>query len=91
MTRPRLDMVQEGQLWEMALKYFGSDGLLKVIIEMWSHAAPPPKPVVEYLSTKQVSQEILNILKIAQERVGALVADRISVFGRLSYEATPLS
>ena len=91
MTRPRLDMVQEGQLWGMALKHFGSDGLLKVIIEMWSHAAPPPKPVVEYLSTKQVSQEILNILKIAQERVGALVADRISVFGRLSYEATPLS
>lgn len=91
MTRPHLDMVQEGQLWEMALKHFGSDGLLKVIIEMWSHAAPPPKPVVEYLSTKQVSQEILNILKIAQERVGALVADRISVFGRLSYEATPLS
>ena len=91
MTRPRLDMVQEGQLWEMALKHFGSGGLLKVIIEMWSHAAPPPKPVVEYLSTKQVSQEILNILKIAQERVGALVADRISVFGRLSYEATPLS
>ncbi|MCR4538578.1 hypothetical protein NUV89_09260 [Pseudomonas sp. 18.1.10] len=91
MTRPRLDMVQEGQLWEMALKHFGSDGLLKVIIEMWSHAAAPPKPVVEYLSTKQVSQEILNILKIAQERVGALVADRISVFGRLSYEATPLS
>ena len=91
MTRPRLDMVKEGQLWEMALKHFGSDGLLKVIIEMWSHAAPPPKPVVEYLSTKQVSQEIVNILKIAQERVGALVADRISVFGRLSYEATPLS
>jgi len=84
-------MVQEGQLWEMALKHFGSDGLLEVIIEMWSHAAPPPKPAVEYLSTKQVSQEILNILKIAQERVGALVADRISVFGRLSYEATPLS
>lgn len=81
MTRPRLDMVHEGQLWEMALKHFGSDGLLKVIIEMWSHAAPPPKPVVEYLSTKQVSQEILNILKIAQERVGAFVADRISVFG----------
>ena len=91
MTRPRLDMVQEGQLWEMALKHFGSDGLLKVIIEMWSHAAAPPKPVVEYLSTKQVSQKILNILKSAQERVGALVAGRISVFGRLNYGATPLS
>ncbi|VVQ30013.1 hypothetical protein PS947_01651 [Pseudomonas fluorescens] len=79
MTRPRLDMVQEGQLWEMALKHFGSDGLLKVVIEMWSHAATPPKPVVEYLSTKQVSQEVLNILKIAQERVGAFVADRTPV------------
>lgn len=44
---------------------------------MWSHAAPPPKPVVEHLSTKQVSPEVLDILKIAQERVGAFVADRI--------------
>ena len=52
MTRPRLDMVQDGQLWEMALKHFGSDRLLKVVLEMWIHAAPPPSPVVEYLSTK---------------------------------------
>ncbi|KPW47354.1 hypothetical protein ALO95_200003 [Pseudomonas syringae pv. antirrhini] len=79
MTRARLDMVQEGELWEMALKHFGSDGLLKVVLEIWSHAAPPPKPVVEYLSTKQVSQEVLNILKIAQERVGAFVAGRTPV------------
>lgn len=81
MTTARLDMMQEGQLWEIALKHFGSDGLLKVVIEMWSQAAPPPKPIVEYLSTKQVSQEVLNILKIAQKRVGAFVADRTPVPG----------
>ena len=79
MTRARLDMAQEGQLWKMALEHLGSDGLLQVVVDMWSHAAPPPKPVVEYLSTKQVSQEILNILKIAQERVGAFVPDRTPV------------
>lgn len=70
-------MAQEGLLWEMALKHLGSDGLLQVIVDMWSHAAPPPRPLVEHLSTNEVSQDVLDILKIAQERVGAFVADRI--------------
>ena len=74
MTRARLDMAQEGQLWEMALEHLGSDGLLQVIVDMWSHAAPPPRPLVEHLSTNEVSQDVLDILKIAQERVGAFVA-----------------
>ncbi len=87
MTRARLDMAQEGQLWEMALEHLGSDGLLQAVIEMWSHAAPPPKPVVEHLSTKQVSPEVLDILKIAQERVGAFVADRIPVPGTVTLYA----
>lgn len=39
MTRARLDMVQEGQLWEMALEHLGSDGLLQAVIEMWSRAS----------------------------------------------------
>ncbi len=39
MTRPRLDMVQESQLWEMALEHLGSDGLLQAVIEMWSRAS----------------------------------------------------
>ena len=34
MTRARLDMVQEGQLWEMALKHFGSDKLLKIVLDL---------------------------------------------------------
>lgn len=66
-------MAQEGQLWEMALEHFGSDGLLQVVVELWSHVAPPPRSVIEHLTTDKVSQEVLNILKIAQERVGAFV------------------
>jgi hypothetical protein len=58
-------MAQEGHLWEIALLQLGSDGLLQAVIEMWSRAAPPPRPVVEHLSADKVSQEVLNILKIA--------------------------
>jgi len=65
MTRARLDMAQEDKLWAMALKHLGSEGLLKAIIDMWNRAAPPPRPVVEHLSTDKVSQEVLNILKNA--------------------------
>ncbi len=69
-------MAQEGQLWEMALDHLGSDGLLQAVIEMWSRAAPPPRPLVEHLSTNEVSQDVLSILKIAQQRVGAIVPGR---------------
>lgn len=44
---------------------------------MWSRSAPPPRPLVEHLSTNEVSQEILNILKIAQQSVGAVVPGRM--------------
>ena len=59
-------MAQEGQLWEMDLEHLGSDGLLQTVIEMWSRAAPPPRPLVEHLSTNEASQDVLSILKIAQ-------------------------
>lgn len=49
-------MAQEGHPWEMALEHLGSDGLLQAVIDMWSRAAPPPRPVVEHLSTDKVSQ-----------------------------------
>lgn len=80
-------MAHEGQLWEMALEYFGSDGLLQVVVDMWSNAAPPPRPIVEHLSTDKVSQEVLNILKIAQERVGAFVPGRPPVPGIVTLNA----
>ncbi len=74
-------MAHEGQLWEMALEHFGSDGLLRVVVDIWSHAAPPPRPVIEHLTGDKVSLEVLNILKIAQERVGAFVPGRPPVSG----------
>lgn len=80
MTRARLHMPQEGHSWEMALEHLGSDGLLQAVIDMWSRANPPPRPVVEHLCTDKVSLEVLNILKIAQ-RVGAFVPDRMPVTG----------
>lgn len=80
-------MAHEGQLWEMALAHFGWDGLLQVVVEMWSHAAVPPTPVVEHLTTDKVSQGVLNILKFAQERVGAFVPSRTPVAGTVTLYA----
>ncbi len=57
-------MAHEGQLWEMALEHFGSDGLLQVVVDMWRDAAPPPRPVVEHLTGDKVGLEVLNILKL---------------------------
>lgn len=68
-------MSQEALLWDMAVEHFGSEVLLQMVVEMWGSAAPPFRPVVEHLSTDRMSQEALNILKIAQERVGAFVPD----------------
>ncbi|WP_446850717.1 hypothetical protein [Pseudomonas fulva] len=68
----------------MALDHFGPDGLPQVVVDMWILAASPPRPVVEHLTTDKVSQEVLNVLNalnIAQERIGAFVADRTPVPG----------
>lgn len=80
-------MAHEGLLWEMALEHFGSDGLLQVVVYMWSHADPPPRPVVEHLTTDKVSREVLNILKIAQKQVGAFVPGRPPVSGTVTLYA----
>lgn len=84
MTRRRLNMEQEGQLWEMALEHLGSDGLLHAVVGMWSRAAPPLRPIVEHLTTDKVSQEVLNILEVAQQRVGVLIPGRRPVPGTVT-------
>lgn len=71
----------------MALEHLGSDGLLQAVIEMWSRAAPPPRPLVEHLSTNEVSQDVLRILKVAQQRVGAIVPGRTSDAGTVTLYA----
>ena len=87
MTRARLDMAQEDQLWEMAFEHLGADGILKAVIEMWSRAAPPPRPLVEHLSTNEVSHDVLSILKIAQQRVVAIVPGRTPDAGTVTLYA----
>ncbi|MFL6876823.1 hypothetical protein ACJ6YJ_18390 [Pseudomonas marginalis] len=87
MSRARLNIAQEGKLWEMALEHLGSNGLLQAVIDMWSRSAPPPRPLVEHLSTNEVSQEVLDILKIAQQQVGAIVPGRTQDAGTVTLHA----
>lgn len=49
--------------------------------------APPPRPLVEHLSTNEVSQDVLSILKIAQQRVGAIVPGRTPDAGTVTLYA----
>ena len=80
-TRARLKLSQEGCLWEIALAYFGPEKLLETIVELGSGAGPPSQPTVEHLSTETLSADVVNILKIAQVRAGALVPGRLPVPG----------
>lgn len=81
MTRARLKLSQEGCLWEIALAYFGPEKLLETIVDLWDGASPPARPTVEHLSTDTLPADVVNILKIAQVRVGALVSGRVPVPG----------
>lgn len=75
----------------MALEYLGSDGLLQAVVDMWISCAPPPRPLVEHLSTNEVSQKVLNILKIAKQRVGAVVPGRTPDAGTVTVYASHAS
>lgn len=57
------------------------------IIKMWSRAAPPLRPLVEHLSTNEVNQDVLSILKIAQQQVGAIVPGRTPGAGTVTLYA----
>lgn len=81
MTRARLRLSQEGCLWEIALAYLGPEKLLETIVELWDGASLRLRPTVEHLSTDTLPADVVNILKIAQVRVGALVPDRMPVPG----------
>jgi len=80
-------MAQEGQLWDMALQHLGHDDLLELVVEPWRGASPPPTRLVEHLSIGNVSPQVLNIVKIAQERVGAFIPGRMPVAGEITLYA----
>jgi hypothetical protein len=65
----------------MALQHLGHDELLELVVELWRGASPSPTRLLEHLSTGNMSQPVLNILKIAQARVGAFVPGQAPALG----------
>lgn len=80
-------MEQEGQLWDMALQHLGHNELLELVVELWRGVSPPPTRLVEHLSTSNLSQPVLNVLNIAQERVGAFVPGQTPAPGMVTLYA----
>lgn len=69
-------MSQEGLLWKTALEHLGPTELHQVVVGSWLKARPPARPAVEYLDTDHVGNDVLNILRVAQATVGAVVPYR---------------
>lgn len=79
-------MPQEGLLWKTALAHLGPVGLHHIVVELWPKAEPRARATVEYLDSLHVGNDVLNILRIAQKAVGAVVPyrpvepDRIAIY-----------
>lgn len=73
MPSKRLSLEQERLLWEIALEHFGPELLLQIVVELWGTFDYPEHATVDHLSTATLGYQVLNILKIAQGRVGAYV------------------
>lgn len=84
MTSTRLKMSQEGQLWKTALEHLGPLGLHQFVVEIWASTRPAVRPTVEYLDSDHVGGEVLNLLRIAQIAVGAVVPHRPVESGRIA-------
>ena len=84
MPRNRLTLAQEGLLWEIALNHYGPEQLVQIVVELWDTIEFPQRTAVDHLSTATLSPQALNILKIAQARVGAFVPLRETVPGTVT-------
>lgn len=79
-------MSQEGLLWMTALQHLGPVALHHIVVELWTKAEPRARATVEYLESLHVGNDVLNILRIAQVSVGAVVPyrplepDRIAIY-----------
>lgn len=84
MISTRLKMSEEGLLWKTALEQLGPISLHQVVVDIWTSARRPARPTVEYLDRDQVGDDVLNILRIAQIAVGAVVPYRPVEPGRIA-------
>ncbi|MBX6690028.1 hypothetical protein I8746_10480 [Pseudomonas sp. USTB-Z] len=92
MPSKSLSLDQERLLWEIALKHFGPELLLKIVVELWGTFDYPEHATVDHLTTATLGHLVLNILKIAQGRVGAFVPlsdavpDTVTLYSRHASE-----
>lgn len=77
-------MSQEGLLWKTALEHFGRTALHQLVVELWTKSSPPFRATVEYLDSDHIGNDVLNILRIAQMAVGAVVPGRPVEQGRIA-------
>lgn len=84
MTSTRLNMSQEGLLWKTALQHHGPAGLQHIVVELWPKAELRARATVEYLESLHIGDDVLNILRIAQASVGAVVPYRPLEPGRIA-------
>ncbi len=62
----RLDLAQEGRLWEVARSHLGAAALQQAIVELLlSYGPPKVRSKVEYLSREWLGDENLQLLKSA--------------------------
>ncbi|MDH4552746.1 hypothetical protein [Pseudomonas sp. BN607] len=76
MSGNRIDISEEAMLWKAALDHFGQADLHQLIVELWQKAGPPARPTVEYIDEDEAGPVLINLLKIAQVEVGAVVPFR---------------
>ncbi|OII56783.1 hypothetical protein BIW19_04160 [Pseudomonas putida] len=81
MPSKRLSLSQESLLWDIALRHFGPEQLLQIVVEIWGALEFPQRTAVDHLSTATLNPKVLNIVSIAQARVGAFVPLREAMPG----------
>ena len=67
----RLDLEQEGKLWEVARSYLGAAALQQAVVELLlSHGPLKARSKVEYLSREWLGDENVHLLKNALVEAG---------------------
>jgi hypothetical protein len=67
----RLDLVQEGKLWEVARSHLGAAALQQAVVELLlSHGPLKARSKVEYLSRELLGDENVHLLKNALVEAG---------------------
>jgi len=67
----RLDLEQEGKLWEVARSYLGAAALQQAVVELLlSHGPLKARSKVEYLSRESLGDENVHLLKNALVEAG---------------------